>query len=107
MSHRKAAKTHVPLASFQQRYQIGRPNIGRKPVFAKEQEANICANIKTLANVYYAVTSLQLRKLVFQYDERLQIEHKFNMDSELAGKDWLEGLLKRYSSLSVRKPETE
>lgn len=109
IGQRQAARNHhIPFATFQQRYKtlgVGAPSMGRKPVFTKEQETEISTNVKALANMYYGITPMQLRKLVFEYAERLHIENSFNMEKRMAGIDWLGGFLKRNPSLSVRKPE--
>ncbi|XP_046391537.1 MFS-type transporter clz9-like [Ischnura elegans] len=108
-SLRQAAKKYgIPFSTLQQRFMtqgMGDPRMGRKAVFTKEQEAEIVGNVKTLANMCYGLTPLQLRKLVFEYAEKVNLKHRFNKDNRLAGKDWLEGFLKRNPSVSVRKPE--
>jgi hypothetical protein len=54
--------------------------------------------------MYHGLTPQQFRKVAFEFDEKLNVHHRFNT-SRVAGKDWLEGFLKRNRSISVRKPE--
>ena len=47
---------------------------------------------------------MDIRRLAFQYAEKLKISHKFNMNKQLAGKDWLHNFMSRHN-LSHRKAE--
>lgn len=58
-----------------------------------------------MANMFFGLTKLELRKAVFDYAEKNMIPHRFNKDNKLAGKDWLDGFLKRNERISIRKPE--
>ena len=108
-SIRKTAKDHsIPFSTLQERLKLSmlsNPSMGRKPIFTPEQENGIVQHVKALAQVYYGLTPLQLRKAVHAYAEKLNIPHPFSKETKLAGKDWLEGFLKRNPTLSVRKPE--
>lgn len=55
------------------------PILGRKPVFIKEQEAEMATQIKN-----YCVWHLNLR-------EKNGIKHYFSTKSKLAGTEWLQG----------------
>lgn len=108
-SIRRAAKDHaIPFSTLQERLKncvTSGPRLGRKAVFTSDEEAAIVKHLKTLANMYYGLTPLQFRKVAFEYAEKLNIHHRFNTTIKLAGKDWLEGFLKRNPSISIRKPE--
>lgn len=43
--------------------------------------------------------------IAFKFAEQLNIKHRFNMESEKAGYDWLQLFLKRHPDISVRKSE--
>lgn len=109
VSIRRAAKDHsIPFSTLQERIKsadVTGPRLGRKAVFSPEQEASIVKQLITLSNMYYGLTPLQLRKVAFEYAEKLNIPNTFDKTSKLAGKDWLAGFLNRNPSLSVRKPE--
>lgn len=108
-SIRTAAKDHgIPFSTLQERLKKSvtcGPRLGRKSVFHSDQEASIVTHLKTLANMYYGLTPLQFRKVAFEFAEKLNIHHRFNTARRVAGKDWLEGFLKRNPSISIRKPE--
>lgn len=108
-SQRQAAKDHkIPFSTFQQRMKandISDPRLGRKSVFTAEQEAEIANHLKTLASMYYGLSPVQLRKIVFEYAQHLGLDNIFNKSSRMAGKDWLEGFFKRNCCVSVREPE--
>lgn len=82
----------------------GGPLLGRKAVFTQEQEAALVERIKLMDNIFYGLTPLQVRRVAFTYAEANNVQNNFSKISGLAGKDWLNGFLKR-NPLSVRKPE--
>lgn len=109
ISIRTVAKNrNLPFSTLQERLKnmkTSAPRLGRKPVFTKEQESDIAEHLMQLTKMFYGLTPMQLRKLVFEYAEILKIPHRFDKTKKLAGKDWLEGFLKRNTNISVRKPE--
>ncbi|XP_037040649.1 tigger transposable element-derived protein 6-like [Bradysia coprophila] len=58
-----------------------------------------------MTNLFFGLTKLELRKAVFDYAEKKGIPHRFSKVNKLAGKDWLEGFMKRHHGISIRKPE--
>ncbi|CAH1974021.1 unnamed protein product [Acanthoscelides obtectus] len=58
-----------------------------------------------LQNKFYGISSVELRRLVFEYAEKNCIPHQFNKSAKLAGQDWFNGFLKRNLRISIRKPE--
>lgn len=46
----------------------------------------------------------EVRKLAFQFAEKMKICHKFNAKKEIAGKEWLRGFMSQHN-FSHRKPE--
>lgn len=81
------------------------PRLGRKAIFPSETEAGLKHYVLTLAKLFYGVTPKQLRHLAFKYAEANNIPHKFNKETQLAGKDWLYGFLKRNPEIALRQPE--
>lgn len=57
-----------------------------------------------MANIFDGCTAHQVRKVAYEYAESLKLPHNFNNSCMMAGRDWLEGFLKRHR-ISVRKPE--
>lgn len=105
---REAARTcGVPFSTLQERLKHKNcelPSLGRNPVFMKEQEAEMADQIKFLGKIFYGCTSIQIRKMAYEYAVKNNVKHNFNEDLKMAGKFWIQGFMKR-NSLSVRKAE--
>ncbi|XP_030758031.1 uncharacterized protein LOC115883762 [Sitophilus oryzae] len=81
-------------------------NLGRfKPVFTPQMEIELREHIIQLEKLFYGLSTTDLRRMAFQFAEANQINHPFNKDRKLAGKDWLISFLKRQGNLSIRRPE--
>lgn len=106
---REAARAYnIPVMTLSDRLKTRESKklaLGHKPVFTQEQENEIAEQILLLAKVFYGISSVELRRLVFEYGEKNGIPHQFNKSAKLAGQDWLNGFLKRNPRISVRKPE--
>jgi hypothetical protein len=79
--------------------------LGRKPVFSSEQEAVIKSHVIKLANMFFGITPIELRRLAYHFAEANNIKHRFDKELNMAGHDWLELFLKRHPEISLRKPE--
>lgn len=53
----------------------------------------------------FILTTYNLRKLAYQWAQKINKTHYFSNNKEIADKDWLYGFLKCNSGLSIRKPE--
>lgn len=106
---REAARSYgIPVSTLRDRIKNGNvagPRLGRKSTFSAQQEKEIADHIKNLARAFYGISSLELRRLVYEFAEKNNIQNNFNKASRLAGPDWLESFLKRNPSISLRKPE--
>lgn len=109
VSMRKVAKeTGIPFSTLQRRIKneaFNPPKLGRHAIFTKEQENILTERILLLSNMFHGLTINQLRKTAFQCAENLKLPHNFNKDTRMAGRDWIQGFLKRNLHISVRKPE--
>uniref|UniRef100_A0A2A4K2E5 HTH CENPB-type domain-containing protein n=1 Tax=Heliothis virescens TaxID=7102 RepID=A0A2A4K2E5_HELVI len=107
-SIRSAAKAMcIPFSTLQKRLKQqnqSEPRLGRLPVFTQDAEKILADRIKYLSSIFYGVTAIQVRKAAYRYAEELQIQHTFDQSAQMAGRDWLEGFLKR-NNISIRKPE--
>jgi len=54
---------------------------------------------------FYGMTPIDVSKLVFDFAEQQHVNHPFDASEQVAGEDGLNGFLKRYSTLSIRKLE--
>lgn len=57
-----------------------------------------------MANIFYGCTANQIRKVAYEYAEKLNLKHNFNQSSKMAGRDWLHAFMTRHN-ISIRKPE--
>ncbi|XP_016845893.1 uncharacterized protein LOC107982227 [Nasonia vitripennis] len=78
--------------------------VGFKRVFDDEQEIALKNEIENMEKCMMGLTSYDVRKLAFDFAEKLRIPHNFNRTEGLAGKDWVHNFLKRHD-LSFRKSE--
>lgn len=104
-----ARATGIPFSSLQQRLKQNDSQtppriLGRKTIFTKEQEEDMASQIRILGKIFYGCTGMEVRKMAYKYAEKNGIKHNFSKTYEMAGKDWLQGFLKR-NQLSVRKAE--
>lgn len=76
-----------------------------RSVFNEQQEQEICDYIFEMETRFYGVSNSDLRRLAFQLAERNNLPHRFNKDSEMAGKDWIACFRERHPNISLRKPE--
>lgn len=76
---------------------------GTLPVLEIEHE--MVEHVKILEARFFRLTPTDLRKLVFQLAEKLNLKHRFNRETKMVGWDWLQGFLKRNPSISVRTRE--
>ncbi|KAF2885951.1 hypothetical protein ILUMI_20222 [Ignelater luminosus] len=108
LSMRQAAKSmNIPFSSLQKRLKkqaFADPRLGRHTVFTTELENVLAERIKLLSNIFYGCTGIQIRKIAYKYANELGLQHKFDSSSKMAGRDWLEGFLRR-NKISIRKPE--
>lgn len=79
--------------------------LGRKPTFSKQQEEELADYVLSVANLFYGLTPVELRRIAYEFAEANKIPHIFNKTEKMAGKDWLALFLIRNSRISLRKPE--
>lgn len=109
MSIRSAADNfNIPYSTLRDKVNKSKasaPRFGVNPVFATEQENKMTEHLLKMARMFYGLTKMELRRAAYVYAEKISIPHRFNKEKELAGKDWLDGFLKRNPLVSIRKPE--
>ncbi|CAF4935366.1 unnamed protein product [Pieris macdunnoughi] len=105
---RKTAKeTGIPFSTLQER--LKKPNMqmtkcGRITVFNQIQEKDMADQIKLLAKIFYGCTASEIKRIAYEYAVKNNVHNNFNNATQMAGKDWLKGFMKR-NNLSVRKAE--
>lgn len=55
--------------------------------------------------MFHGLTMQQLKKIAFNCAEAMGLQHNFCKETKMAGRDWIQGFLKRNPRVSIRKPE--
>lgn len=79
---------------------------GNRATFSAQQEYELVEHLKNMETRFFGITTIELRKLAFQWAQKNNIPNNFNKEKEEAGWDWLRGFLNRNSTLSLRTPES-
>lgn len=107
-SVRSASKQfNIPFETLRKRKcknNLGKPKLGRGTVLSTEDEKSLTARLQLLDNLFYGLSPLEIRRIAYEFVESKKICHPFSKDTKLAGRDWLDGFIKR-NALRVRKPE--
>ncbi|KAK3874827.1 hypothetical protein Pcinc_020265 [Petrolisthes cinctipes] len=80
--------------------------LGRfRPDFDEKLETMLVTHVQEMEKALFGLTTNDVRRLAFDFADKLSIPNRFCKTSRMAGKDWLSGFLQRNPQLSVRKPE--
>ncbi|ESO10016.1 hypothetical protein HELRODRAFT_167854 [Helobdella robusta] len=74
-------------------------------IFTKDQELELVEIIKSMEKSLFGMTTTDIRKVAFEFAEKMKLSHPFKVEMKMAGIDWMYGFLKRHLTLSIRKPE--
>eukprot|EP00794_Sanderia_malayensis_P006443 gene6443-7173_t len=74
-------------------------------VLSEKQQKELAHYIKQTDSSFYGLSINEIRRLVFEFAEQNKLDHPFNKEKKMAGKDFIDGFLKRQKTLSLRKPE--
>lgn len=86
--------------------EVSKKGMGRYlTVFSPQQEKELVEHILLLENRLFGLSLSDLRYLAYELANRNKINHTFNNENKMAGKDWLYGFLRRHPQLSLRDPE--
>lgn len=55
--------------------------------------------------LFYGITPQELHKISYDFTKKNDIEHKFNKEKQISGKNLFQRYLKRHPKLSIRKPK--
>lgn len=99
-------KDHVKQRSRNAAGVPGRPKkVGRTAVFSEKQELEIVDYCLEISKRFYGLTVNEFRSIIFQFAEKLGLNHPFNKTEKKAGIDFYYGFMKRHRNLSLRTPE--
>ncbi|KAF2892904.1 hypothetical protein ILUMI_13269 [Ignelater luminosus] len=74
-------------------------------VFTEEEEKELVEYLKEMEGRLFGLTTSELKKLAYELAVRNNKQNKFNEEKGQAGKDWIQGFLRRHRDLSLRKSE--
>jgi len=112
MSKKKASRLHqVPRGTLQRHLRKAALGLGverqfgRRRTLADEQEEDLVKRLIDMESRLYGLTTEDIRRIVYQFCEKNEVEHQFSREKQLAGRKWLRGFFQRHKNLSVRLPE--
>jgi hypothetical protein len=83
-------KKGIPFTTFQERVKVGTakpPRPGEKFVFTREQELETADHVKKLANMFYGLTPIDLRRSAYEFAKTNNTKHTFKKESRMDGGD--------------------
>lgn len=113
MGLNQAAKQFcVPNATLQchvkqlnKRSQDGKRQLVRSQDMTDEIENDLVSHILQMESRFYGLTHSSVLRLVYQIAVRNNVKTRFSDDKQAAGKEWLNGFLKRHPEIALRIPE--
>ena len=110
---RASKEFNVPQATLRRRAQNKNKHIhstakglGRfRPCLNPEMEEDLVHHALDMESRLFGFTCFELRKLAYDIAHSNGLDHNFNSDKRIAGKDWLKGFKARHPEIAVRKPE--
>ncbi|XP_054706771.1 uncharacterized protein LOC129216581 [Uloborus diversus] len=99
----------IPSRTLRRRRKTGNniktSSLGPQGVFGVENEKRLVKHIQRLEKCGFAPDKETIRTLAFQFAEKLGLNHRFNLESRMAGYDWLSSFLRRNPELSIRQAQ--
>lgn len=77
----------------------------RQKVFDESLEKKLLDYLLNMESRLFGLTSRDVRSIAFQLAERNNLVHTFDVESGLAGREWLRGFLRRNPTITLRCPE--
>ncbi|KAL3274265.1 hypothetical protein HHI36_015674 [Cryptolaemus montrouzieri] len=79
--------------------------LGKHPTLDFDNEKRLVAHIQKLAKAGFPTTRQDVRRLAFEFAEKLGLENSFNKETRMAGQHWLKSFFERHLELSIRQAE--
>ena len=57
-----------------------------------------------LDSMFYGITAKNFRVLAYEFAEKNDIDHQFNIESKIAGKEWYRCFMKAHKDIVLRQP---
>lgn len=101
-----AERIGISEAALRKRLKLGcvAESMGRfKPTFGPAQELEFRDHCQKMDELFFGLGINDLRRLAYEFAESNKILHRFDRTTKMAGRDWVEGFLKRNSTLRLRQ----
>ncbi|KAL3287968.1 hypothetical protein HHI36_002424 [Cryptolaemus montrouzieri] len=98
----------IPSRTLRRRYakkSCEKLTLGKHPTLDFDNEKRLVAHIQKLAKAGFPTTRQDVRRLAFEFAEKLGLENSFNKETRMAGQHWLKSFLERHPELSSRQAE--
>jgi hypothetical protein len=111
MSERATAERYeVPRTALQDRFKAVKqglkPTLGRfQQTFTPEYERQLCQHVTDLYNCLMPLTRSEFLRFAYDLTEKTNINHRFNKEKRMAGKDFFLAFKKRNPDLVLRTSE--
>ena len=80
--------------------------LGRyRAILTHDQEKELEDHIINMDQAFYGLSINDIRAIVYDYCQKNNIKNNFNSDNKMAGRDFVEGFMKRHPKLSLRRPK--
>lgn len=99
------AKCGIPRRTIRNhiKSQSANRKLGRRAILTENEENDLENKIIRLADKGFPLTPKSLRRSVFRYVEQKKIEHCFNKETRLAGRERMRAFLKNHPRISKRR----
>lgn len=104
-------KFGIPLETLRRKVLIARAGggvqkkLGRPTVMSAEDENQLAVLILQMESQLYGLSPVEVRRVVYQYCVKNNIQNDFNEETKMAGRYWLDGFLSRHEEISIRQAE--
>lgn len=96
---RRTLRNHIATGSRKKK-------LGSKSVLTPKQEKELCGRIFRLGEIGMPLTDKVLRRTVFTFAEQNNLSHRFNTDSQMAGRKWMKLFFRRHPDVAKRKAQS-
>ena len=77
----------------------GTTTLGRfQPELSATYEEMFVTCIQVMEKFLFGLTTIDVRRLAYEFAEKMKIPHRFQHTSKMAGKDWFVGFIKQHPS---------
>lgn len=86
-------------------HQTGKAKYKNRQIFTDDQEQMLADYFVKSSDIFFGLSLRQARQLAFDYAIQLKLTNIPKSWHSSAGRDWIDGFMRRHPNLSLRKPE--